>query len=405
MSSPDTTALISGQPGYGNHAAEQALRTQGEAHLAHTREGMRVWVVTTGMEQAKSLLADTKRYSKESALLISVIREQLKDAGEDPDEVKLSGMYGRSMMYSDGEDHTRLRRLVAKSFNAAQVARLRPRVWELTLELLAELPTGVPLDLVAEFSYKLPITVVCELLGVPLEDRDKVHAWTAALVLDDRSRTIPASEAMAAYLNQLIARTREHPDDGLISALVHASTEGDELTAEELMAQLFLLVVGGHETTSSLIANAMYALLVQPDRWRSLVADPTLAAAAVEETLRFDAPTRNTTHRVTLEDIQIGDTVIPAKQIVMVSLSAAGRDPSITDAADEFDLHRPTRQHLAFGHGPHNCPGRLVALMQAETALTELATRFPNTRLIDPLPPRLQSSIVGGVSELRLVLE
>ncbi|HEX7305585.1 cytochrome P450, partial [Lentzea sp.] len=281
---------------------------------------------------------------------------------------------------------------------------LRPRVRELTARLLAAVPTDVPVDLVATFTFRLPITVLCELLGLPLEDRDKIHEWTTALVLDDRDRTVPSSDALADYLDRQIARVRAKPDDGLLSGLVHASVDGDALTADELMAQLFLLVVSGHETTSGLIANTMYALLVRPGRWRALVADPTLARAALDETLRYDPPVRNATHRVTLEAVEFGGTTVPAGQILMISLSAAGRAPGTTDDAAEFDLHRKVRHHVAFGHGPHHCPGQQLALLQAETALTALATGFPNTRLLDASPPRSQSSILSGIAALTLVL-
>ncbi|MEU3648761.1 cytochrome P450 [Lentzea sp. NPDC034063] len=405
MAPLDTSTLVTNQPGYGNHAAERSLTAVRKVHLTHVPRGLRIYVFTVDVEEAKELLADP-RLSKKSALLKDVIRAQLAEAGQEADEVQLSGMFGPSMMYSDGEDHTRLRRLVSKSFNAAQVNRLQPLIEKLTGELLAELPTGVPLDLVDELAYKLPITVVCELLGLPVEDRERVHEWSSALVLDDPQQTMPASDAMEAYLVQQIARVRAAPDDGLISGLVHASVDGDVLTADELMAQLFLLVVGGHETTAGLIANAMYALLVQPTRWRSLVEDPTLARAAVDETLRYDAPTRNTTHRVTLEAMRIDDILVPEKAIVFVSLSAAGRHPGTTvDRPDEFDLHRTDRRHLAFGHGPHNCLGRNLAHLQGVTALTETAKRFPNARLLDPMPPRMDASIVGGVSKLQVVLE
>ncbi|MFD5828476.1 cytochrome P450 [Lentzea sp. NPDC060358] len=360
-----------------------------------------MWVVTTGVEQARALLADTTRFSKESALLRGAIRAQLAKSG---DEVRLSEMYGPSMMYADGADHARLRRLVARNFNAARVEMLRPRVRELTAHLLAAVPVEVPVDLVGSFTFRLPITVLCELLGLPLEDRDEIHEWTTALVLDDRDRTVPSSDALAGYLERQIARVRAKPDAGLLSGLVHASVDGDALTADELMAQLFLLVVSGHETTSGLIANTMYALLVQPERWRGLVADPTLARAALDETLRYDAPVRNATHRVTREAVEFGGTTVPAGEILLVSLSAAGRDPGTTDDAAEFDLHRTVRHHVAFGHGPHHCPGQQLALVQAETALTALATGFPNTRLLDASPPRSQSSILSGITELTLVL-
>lgn len=399
MPSPDT--LVTGQRGYRHHADEQALRALGIVHRAQVPDGPQVWVVTAGLDQARKILADT-RLSKDSTRLQRTITDQLVAAGRPP---QLSGMFGPSMMMSDPPQHTRLRRLVAKSFNAAQVERLRPRMEQLTTQLLQAVPTAVPIDLIREFAFVLPITVVCEVLGVPVEDRDRLHEWTGAMVLDDPAQTLPASAAMTRYLEELVDRKRAMPDDGLLSALVHASVDNDVLAADELIAMLFLLVVGGHETTAGLIGNAVYALLVEPSRWRSLVADPALARVAVEETLRFDPPTRNTTHRVTTEDIDIGGTLIPAGEIVLVSLSSAGHDPDSTARADEFDLHRPGPiQHLGFGHGIHNCPGSQLARLQAEIALTRLVTMFPQTRLVESEPPRLASSIVGGVAELRLVL-
>ncbi|RAS59451.1 cytochrome P450 [Lentzea atacamensis] len=399
MPSPDT--LVTGQCGYRHHADERELREVGTVHRAKVPDGPTVYVVTTGLKQAKRLLADP-RLSKDSGRLTEVITRQLAAAGT-PRE--LSGMFSETMMNADPPQHTRLRNLVVKSFNADGVNRLRPRAEQLTAELLDTLPTGVPIDLISRFAFILPITIVCEMLGVPEQDRGMLHTWTSALVLDDPALTGPASIEMTRYLEQLADSKRATPDDGLCSMLVHASVDDDKLSRDELIAMLFLLVVGGHETTAGLIGNAMYALLADPPQWRRLVEDPALVPAAVEETLRFDPPTRNATHRVTLQDIEVDGTPIAAGEIVLVSLSAAGHDPDTTDRADEFDLGRSAPiQHVGFGHGIHNCPGSQLARMQAEVALAQLAARFPHSVLVEREPPRLASSIVGGVAELRLVL-
>jgi len=314
-------------------------------------------------------------------------------------------MFGPTMMFSDPPQHTRLRALVSRSFNAGQVGRLRPRVEQLTTELLDTVPTGVPIDFISSFAFVLPITVISELLGVPVQDRAMVHGWTSALVVDDPQQAGPASMEMTAYLEQLVGRKRREPADDLCSMLVHASVEGDKLSHPELLAMLLLLVVGGHETTAGLIGNAVYALLSHPEQWKRLVEEPSLAAAAVEEICRWDPATRNATHRVTTEPIEIDGTTIPADEIVLVSLSTAGRDPQVTDRPEEFDVLRAAPiQHAGFGHGIHHCPGSQLARMQGQIALAQLVTRFPHSQLVDQEPPRLISPLVGGVSKLRLVL-
>ncbi|MGI5507395.1 cytochrome P450 family protein [Lentzea sp. CA-135723] len=397
---PSPNILVTGLCGYRHHDAERELRQLGVVHVAQIPDGPRVQVVTTGLEQSKRLLTDP-RLSKDSTRLTRVITEQLAAQGR---AARLSGMYGPTMMNADPPQHTRLRALVSKAFNAAGVNRLRPRIEQLTGELLDTLPTGTEVDLIATFAFVLPITIVCELLGVPVRDRGLLHSWTSAMVLDDPDKTMPASAAISGYLAQLIEAKRRSPDEGLCSRLVHASLDEDALTDDELTAMLLLLIVSGHETTSGLIGNVVYALLADPARWQQVVDDPSLVRAAIEETCRYDPSTRNSTHRVTTEPIEVGGTIIPADEIVLVSLRAAGRDPAANDRPDEFDLHRTSRQHLGFGHGIHNCLGSRLATAVTEAAVTQLTRRFPATRLLDPQPPRVASALVGGVAELRLEL-
>ncbi|WP_157985246.1 cytochrome P450 [Lentzea terrae] len=394
---PKPKTLVTGLRGYQNHAAEAELRESGTVHLMQIADGTQAYVVTAGLKQSRRLLADD-RLSKACTRVTSVLSAQLAATGCPR---PLSGMFNDSIMFSDQPVHTRLRALVTASFNAQATRRLEPRAEELVSELVEALPAGEQIDLISRFAFILPITIICEVLGVPVRDRDLLHAWTSALVLDDPARTVPASTEMTAYLGQLVDRKRREPADDLCSRLVHASIDGDQLSESELLGMLFLLVVGGHETTSSLIGNLMLALLTEPSRWRQVVQDPSLIPSAIEETLRWDPPTARATHRVATQDIEVGGEIIPAGGIVLVSLSSAGRDPH-TPRADEFDLQRPAIQHVGFGHGIHNCVGSQLARMQAAAAIRQLAARFPTAELMDANPPRLASSIVGGVAELQV---
>lgn len=378
-----------------------ALRAEAAVHQAVMVGGVRVWVIAR-YDQAREALADTA-LSKDSAGLSAIIRRQLVEAGETGE---MSDMFSPHMLFRDDPEHARLRKLVAPQFTRPRVDAQRPRIEQLTSRLLADLPRDRPVDLIKHFAFPLPLTVICELLGVPDDKRDSLREWTAALMEDHPARTVPASRAMKAYFEELIGAKRAEPGDDLLSALVHVCADEDRLTHEELVGTLFLLFVAGHETTTNLIGNSVRWLLADAERWRALGRRPELIPAAVEELLRFDSPVRMATHRYTTRDVVYGDVRIPAGELVLPSLQSANRDPARFDRPDQLDLGRDAQGHLAFGHGIHYCLGAALGRLEAEIVLGQLTTRCPHARLAVPEDQlrEQRSTIMKGLVELPVLL-
>ncbi|WP_053736334.1 cytochrome P450 [Nocardia sp. NRRL S-836] len=360
-------------------AIGDALRERAPVHQAVLPNGVRAWVITR-YDDARAALVDP-RLRKDAPKLNAIQRRQLEAAGVSTD---LSHLFDPHMLFRDGPEHARLRAPVAAEFTARRVEGLRPRIRELAAGLADALPTDRAVDLVDAFSFPLPLTVICELLGVPELERRPLREWTTGLMQDHPDQTGPASRAMAAFLESLIEDKRHTPGDDLISSLVSPSGTADRLQPEEILSTVFLMVVAGHETTANLITNSVRWLLDDARRWSSLAQNLDAIPAAINEVLRFDSPVRMATYRFTAEPVTIGETVIPQDEIVFVSLQTANRDHCRFAEAGTFDPGRDARGHLSFGRGPHFCLGRGLALAEAEVALTELITRFPHARLAVP---------------------
>jgi len=317
----------------------------------------------------------------------------------------MSAMISLHMLNLDPPDHTRLRRLVQKAFTPRRVAGLRPRVEEITGALLDEMAAGPPeTDLLDAFAFPLPITVICELLGVPVADRDAFRDWTAVIISSDQGpdEVQRAVGGMFGYFTSLLDAKRRSPADDLLSALILARDEGDRLTEGELYSMLFLLLVAGFETTVNLIGSGTLALLSFPAQARRLRADPALLPAAIEELLRYANPLNHATERFTLDDVAIGDAVIPAGQWVLVATSSANRDPERFPDPERLDVGRDASGHVAFGHGIHHCLGAPLARLEGEIAIGSLLARFPSLSLAVPAS-RLrwrQSSLIHGLESL-----
>lgn len=369
-------------PDYWNRAHEvhAVLRAEGDVHRARMPNGVTVFVIG-GHAAARAALADP-RLSKDSEALKALLGRQLVDAGHSGN---LSGMFAPHMMFRDGDAHTRLRRLVSAKFTPRMMEAMRPQIEKLTNELLdnlSELPHDHPVDVIDQFAFPLPVTVICDLLGVPHTDRDSLRRWTAALMEDDPDVVNPASKQMETYFAALIAAKRAKPGGDLLSSLVQVATEEDRLRPEELMGTVFLLFVAGHETTMNLIGNACRWLAADPQLWRRLSREKEVLPRAVDEVLRYDAPVRCATHRFTTEDVEYGGLNIPKGQVVLVSLMSANRDGHRFAHSGVLDLEREdVGHHLAFGYGIHYCLGATLGRMEAEIALAGLASRFPNARL------------------------
>jgi cytochrome P450 len=373
------------------HTIYRELRAEGPVRPAIRERGLRVWLVTRYAE-AKALLADP-RLSKDGDRALELFPEGTRGA----DSSSLSA----HMLNSDPPDHTRLRKLVNRAFTARTVARLRPRIEQITDRLLDDLADAGTVDLVESFAFPLPITVICELLGVPGSDSDKFREWTKPFVMSASAEERRAAhEALETYLIELVAAKRKAPGEDLLSDLVQVSDEGDRLSPAEIVSMAFLLLVAGHETTVNLIANGVLALLLNPEQLAALRADPSLLSNAVEEFLRYEGPINIATLRFTTEPIRVGDVEIPADEFVMISLLSANRDDDRFSEPDRLDITRSAGGHLAFGHGIHYCLGAPLARLEAEIALGRLLSRFPKLEL-DIEPDALQwrvSTLIRGAN-------
>jgi len=299
-----------------------------------------------------------------------------------------------SFLSLDPPDHTRLRRLVSKAFTPRTIARLEPRIRQITGELLDAAAAAGQLEVVSQLAYPLPVRIISEMLGVPLEDHPRFAGWSARLAsslqpdfgLDPQGARARADAAQVArdefagYFRELIARRRADPAADLLSEMIRVEHAGEMLTEDELIATCVLLLVAGHETTVGLISNAILALLRHPDQLALLRDDPDLAAGAVEETLRYDAPVQ-LTGRVARGGMDIGQVHAPDGALVLLLLAAAGRDPAVFGDPDAFWIRRGASNHLAFAAGAHFCLGAPLARLEAAIAVRAFATRFQSPEL------------------------
>jgi cytochrome P450 len=313
------------------------------------------------------------------------------------------------MLHADPPDHTRLRRPVQKAFTPRRVAQLRPRTTQIAAGLADRLAAvdGVT-DLLAAYARPLPVTVLCELLGVPEADRARVAA--TVLRYDAAGEMPRVEEDLASYFTGLIAARRAEPGDDLLSALIAVSDQADDiadqLTVTELVSTAFLLVMAGFDTTVNLIASGTLALLTHPGEMARLRADRSLLPAAVEELLRFASPVNHANDRFTTEEVSIGGVAIPAGEWVIIALPSANRDPDRFPGPERLDLDRDISGHVAFGHGIHYCLGAPLARMEAEVALGALLDRFPGVSLAAP-PEELRwrsVSLINGLESLPVLL-
>jgi cytochrome P450 len=293
------------------------------------------------------------------------------------------------MLRQDPPAHTRLRRLVSKAFTPRAIERLRTRVQALADELVERALEAGELDVIAGLALPVPATIICEMLGVPVADRDRFTRWTAEAthVLaaafsppDVVQRSLDANRALEDYFGALIAERRAHLGDDLLSTLIRAEEEGDRLSADELLSQAIGLLIAGFETTIGLIGNGILALIRHPGELRKLAADPGLIASAVEECLRFEGPIVLTS-RILREDTRFGTRLVPKDKLVWAVLAAANRDPDVFPDPDRFDIARTPNEHLAFGGGAHFCLGAHLARMESQVAIGALVRRAPELEL------------------------
>lgn len=295
---------------------------------------------------------------------------------------------GRTMLFMDPPRHGRIRGLVNKAFSPRMIESMRPRIQQITDDLISKFDTQSEVDLISQFAYPLPIIVIAEMLGIPAEDRDLFRKWTGDLApLIDFIRDTPTIErAMTAmaqtgeYFFKLVDERRKSPREDLVSALIAAEEKGDRLTLDEMLANIVLLLGAGHETTANLIGNGLHALIKNRGELEKLHRDPSLIDGAVEESLRYDSPVQVTARRA-LEEVQIGGATIAMGSHVIVLIGACNRDPERFPDPDRFDITRADNEHLAFGGGIHFCLGANLARAEGQIAIGSLIAKSPNLKL------------------------
>lgn len=357
-----------------------ALREQAAAHLVRLPGGIDAWLVTR-YEEAKQVFLDNTRFSKVMAGHWRAFDEERVPLNGDV----MIGL-GDSMLVSDPPRHTRLRSLVAKVFTARRIDALEPRVRRTADELLDAIVArrAGEADLVEDFARLLPMSVICELLGVPQADSEALRLPVETIMSNDERGQQDAFEAFQTvhgYLAGLVVRKRGSGDDDLTAALTEVHDEGGgRLSTEELVGMLALLVSAGHETTVNLLGNTVLALVRHPEQL-ARVRETGDWAEAVEEVLRWDGSIQNAIWRFTVEDVMIGDVKIPAGEAVAVCVAAADRDGGRFPAGERFDVGGAHRGHLAFGHGIHHCLGAPLARLEARTAVPMVFDRLPGLRV------------------------
>ncbi|MFI5756198.1 cytochrome P450 [Streptomyces sp. NPDC051569] len=361
-----------------------ALRAAGPLARVELPGGVRCYAVTHHAE-ARRLLVDGR-------LVKDITVWDAWRRGEIPGDWPLIGLAnpGPSMLTADGAEHRRLRALVAQALTPRRVERLRDRVEELTTGLLDRLDRrdpSEPVDLKVEFAYPLPMSVVRELMGVDPADLPRLKELYDKFFSTQTPRAeVPGVIAeLAGLFTRTLESKRAQPADDLTSALIAASEDGDRLTDREIVSTLRLMMTAGHETTISLIVNAVVALSTHPGQRALVLAGEVPWENVIEETLRWSTPTSHVMFRFATEDIEVGDRVLPKGEALIMSFGAIGRDErQHGPTAGDFDVTRPPTRHLSFGHGPHVCPGAALSRLEAGVALPALYARFPDLDLAVP---------------------
>lgn len=286
----------------------------------------------------------------------------------------------------DAPDHTRLRGLVHKAFTPKLIDQMRDRVQSITDELLDAAQARGEMDIIHDLALPLPVTIIADMLGIPKEDHNKFHNWSNAMIASTASDwgkllAIPNIYQLIQYVRRLIQMRRADPRDDLTNALVQAKEGSDQMSEDELVAMVVILLIAGHETTVNLIGNGMLALMEYPDQMARLREDPSLIRTAVEELLRFYSPVETSTERYVREDITIQGVTIPRGEMVFAAIASANRDERQFEHPNTLDITRDPNRHLAFGQGVHYCVGAPLARLEGQIAINTLLRRMPNLQM------------------------
>ncbi|WP_242886334.1 cytochrome P450 [Actinomadura litoris] len=390
------TAEHADRSGYTTPAAVRELWRQAPVRAFTTESGERRWLVT-GMEQVRAVMADP-RFSRAEAR-------------------RLGAAIGPAAVFRntgindlDPPEHTRLRRLVAGAFSARRIRALRPRVQQITAELIAPLAAaGPPADLAAGLCYPLPVTVICEILGVPDEDRERFRGWAERVVSTGAyppEEALAALKAMVGYMAELVEAKRRDPDESLLQDLITARDERDRLSEDELVTLGCGLLLAGGESTATMLGKGLVALMDNPGQLALLRSDPSLVPSAVDEVLRYatlGVHPYGGHIRATVGDVDLDGTTIPAHSVVHACLPAANLDPKAFPDPDRFDVTREgAADHVAFGYAMHRCLGAQLAKLELEVAIGAVLAAFPGLRLTVPVEdvPYKHGFLITGLRAL-----
>ncbi|MCC7360633.1 MAG: cytochrome P450 [Anaerolineales bacterium] len=359
----------------------RTLRTEDPVHWD---EALGFWVLTRYADVARAF--QDPRFSRAQGLMAGFHR---LPAAEQQIAEPVYHAFSQAMPYADPPYHTRLRGLVNKSFTPRVVERMRPVIQRVINDLLDSAAAMGGMDVIPDLAYPLPIIVIAELLGLPVEDRQRFKTWSAdafaVLGVVRHSPDLMASAArsmaeMSDYILALSHERRLRPQEDLLTALATVAEAGDRLTHGELVANVSILLAAGHETTSNVIGNGLLALLCHPDQLQRLRDNPALAESAVNEVMRYDNAVQ-VVYRSTVDEVDFGDRRIGPGQLVNMVVGAANRDPERFSSPDVFDITRDEGKHVGFGLGIHFCIGAPLARLEIQMAFTSLLQRFPNLRL------------------------
>ena len=373
------------------------LREQDPVH----RTAMGFWVLTR-YEDCVAVLRDQRFGREEFQQMLTAVY------GNDTEKPQLP----RSMLFRDPPDHTRLRALVSKAFTPRTIEVMRGHIQDIVDRLLGRALAQGGMDVMEDLAYPLPVTVICEMLGVPVGDHASIRGWSADIARSLDAIGLPSDQSivergriarrqLADYFRALVPERRARPQPDLLSGLLAAEEQGDKLTEPEVIAMCLLLFIAGHETTVNLIGNGLLALLRHPEQLARVQADPALVPNAVEELLRYDSPVQRTA-RITTEEVDLAGHHIAKGAMVVVALGAANRDPAQFADPDRLDVTRRDVRHISFGFGIHFCLGAPLARVEGQIALGALLRRAPGLTLDEPTLEWRESSVLRGLKRLRV---
>jgi cytochrome P450 len=370
----------------------------------------------TRYDEVLSSLVDNRFSSDAASVMTPEQRERL------PPSIEEFRPLQESILFKDPPDHARLRKLIQPSFSLRMMDAMRPRIQKITDDLLdkaereakerGETGPDRRMDLIETFAYPMPVTVISDMIGIPMEDRPQVKEWTENLLRADRSQANgPDAETRAKmrhftdYLRDLFKVKRRQSADDMISQLLRAEEDGDKLNEDEVLSTVFILYLAGHVTTVNLIGNGVFALLSHPTELAKLKADLGLAKGVVEETLRYWGPVDIIAQRIAKEELEFGGRRIPKGEPLMVGLASANRDPKRFPNPDAYDITRPDAdRHMAFGKGIHLCVGAPLARVEGQVAFETLFRRFPDMRLAIPAEEvRWSKAFLRGIGKLPIL--